>query len=462
MKKTLALLLAAILLCGALPAMAADDQYGYVNTETPVRMAASEKAVQQGTIAEGTKVLIQEELPDDGGMFTWYKISGVKNGETGYVKSDDVDMVIAKKSLVKAETTIKKGTLVTNEGDYPVLTASGIVDTLSLMTEDDLAQYTTLNVGDANDDTLKMKKRLYELGYITSEVTSNKFTEKIVTYIQAFQKVNGLTEDGVCSPELQARLYAASALNKKGKTVPVTDPVSITKASVKSKNGTYISFTVKNNTKSKIDAFNYFLIFYNTYGERYCFLESLTDELTLLVMSEERDTIAAKGTYTLQGTVVESVFLAGGLMCITGYHTEDGETVTFDDDQRHWYGFGKGVTTGYNEPIVTALTAGEQKRAQSWKMGVSGMYVDADYAKNYSVRQGFLVDTLTPGSAMDEAGLQSGDILLAVGDTRIFGSSSLARARAAIEPGQTVTVLYWRNGNVYVTTLTRPDGHENA
>ena len=57
---------------------------------------------------------------------------------------------------------------------------------------------------------------------------------------------------------------------------------------------------------------------------------------------------------------------------------------------------------------------------------------------------------------MDAAGLVAGDVLLAIGDTPILGNSSLDCAKAAMAEGDTVTVLFLRNGEVYQTTLTRP------
>ena len=63
---------------------------------------------------------------------------------------------------------------------------------------------------------------------------------------------------------------------------------------------------------------------------------------------------------------------------------------------------------------------------------------------------------LTPGSPMDAAGMAAGDVLLAIGETPILGNSSLDRAKAAMAEGDTVTVLFLRNGEVYQTTLTRP------
>lgn len=463
MKKFLALLLTLTIL-SCVPAALAEEQYGYVNEDSALRMASSEKAVQQGTLAEGTKLLIEDELTDDSGNFTWYKVKAVKSGETGYVKSEDVDLVIAKKSLAREEktTAVKKGEKIRNESDYPVLSASGVIDPLTLITEDELAQYETLNVGDSNAATRRMKERLAELGYITASVTNDKFTEKIVTYIKEFQKVNGMEETGVCDAMLQARLYSSAALNKKGKTLSGSDPLTFTKGTIKStgSGGCKISFTVKNTQKEKIDAIDFILYFYNTYGERFTICDSLTDEMSYWQFSEERQTLKKNETVTL--TMDMPYYFAGCIMSVTGYHTADGTTVTVEDDQYHWYGFGKGVADGYRDLVVTPLTDSEKKEAEEWKLGVGGAYIDADYAKLYSLREGYLVGVLEEGSPLDLAGIQAGDILLSIGDVRIFGGASLQRARAKLTAGESATVLYWRNGDVYITEVTRPSEHEST
>ena len=67
-----------------------------------------------------------------------------------------------------------------------------------------------------------------------------------------------------------------------------------------------------------------------------------------------------------------------------------------------------------------------------------------------------MIGNMEPGSPADLAGLKAGDILLAIGDTRIFGGTTLDRAKAAMAEGQTVTVLFYRNGGVWQTQLTRP------
>ncbi|MBR3494782.1 MAG: PDZ domain-containing protein, partial [Clostridia bacterium] len=127
-------------------------------------------------------------------------------------------------------------------------------------------------------------------------------------------------------------------------------------------------------------------------------------------------------------------------------------------DQRRWYAFGKGVGKDkeYIDAIVTPLTETEKRLAEAWTLGVTGVRVDPEVAESYSLREGLLVTKLTPGSPMDAAGLAAGDVLLAIGETPILGNSSLDRAKASIAEGDTVTVLFLRNGEVYQTTLTRP------
>ncbi|MBQ4434999.1 MAG: PDZ domain-containing protein, partial [Clostridia bacterium] len=90
--------------------------------------------------------------------------------------------------------------------------------------------------------------------------------------------------------------------------------------------------------------------------------------------------------------------------------------------------------------------------------GIDGIYVDAEIAAAYGVREGYLIQKMEPGSMLDEAGLKSGDILLAVGDVRIFGAASIDRAMSRLSAGQSVTVLFLRNGVLYQTQMVAPGG----
>ena len=209
-----------------------------------------------------------------------------------------------------------------------------------------------------------------------------------------------------------------------------------------------------------MDAFDFDMRLYSTYGERFL-LGSLSDKITIMDeikvfnASEERKTLSKNQEMTLSMTMGDYYF-AGCMVAIMAYHTESGQTVRIPEDQRHWYAFGKGVTAGYQPVLITDLTEEEQRLAAAWTLGISGVYVDPEIAKFYNAREGYLVTSMEPGSLADAAGLKAGDILLAIGDVRIFGDGSLDRAKASMAEGQTVTVLFYRNGKVWQTQLTWP------
>ena len=468
MKRLFAWILVLGLLCAALPVLAADVQIGYVNENTKIYMNSSEKAVSTGNLTLGTQVRVEEEAENDG--VGWYRVTVLADNSTGWVPSDNVDLVIAKKAI-QPQTTPAGNTagnspqVVRNEGSFKVLKKSGIVDPDTLPGAPEPSMYRLIEPDTTGDAVQALRQRLYELGFMSAP-NGNRLNRDVVAGIKKFQKANGLEEDGLCTPELQARVFSASALNNRGKTVvPDNQPVILTNGSVRAQNkgGGVISFTVKNQTSSKIDAFDFEMKLYNTYGNRF-FLSSLSSEITMmdeiegLTFSEERSTLNKGGSVKLSFQLSQYYYFAGCMVTITDYHTTDGETMHIPDDQRRWYAFGKGVGKDkeYIDAIVTPLTETEKRLAEAWTLGVTGVRVDPEVAESYSLREGLLVTKLTPGSPMDAAGLAAGDVLLAIGETPILGNSSLDRAKAAMAEGDTVTVLFLRNGEVYQTTLTRP------
>lgn len=456
-KRLFSVTLALCLLAFCLPALAEGDQIGYVNEETKIYMSASTYGVVDGTADLGTQVRIEEELLSEGQG--WYRVTLLASGKTGWILADDIDLVIAKKAITR--TAAAGGvSQVASEAAFPVLTASGVVDTDTLPDISDPADYHLIELNQEDPMVPKIKARLNELGY-TGGGNSNRLNAQFETPIKSFQRRNGMTQDGICSPEFQAALFSSRALNVKGVVPERQDPIIFTKGDVKSDNrGGSITFTIQNKTNDKIDAFDFTLRLYSTYGDRFLVGSlsdkvTITDELTAFDMSEERKTIGNNSTMQLSLGMGDYYF-AGCMIAITAYHTTSGETVRIEDDQRHWYAFGKGVQKGYQPEIVTPLTETERKMAADWDLGVKGSYVDSEIAEFYGTREGLLISGMTKGSPADLAGLQAGDVLLAVGDVRIFGGSSLDRARAAIAAGDTVDVLFYRNGAVWVTQLTRP------
>lgn len=462
MKRMIAWFLTLCFLLAALPALAEDVQIGYVNTETKVYMDASDKAMVDGVVSLGAQVRVEEETLTDG--VGWYRVTFLANEKTGWVLADDVDLVIAKKAIVPKQTApaVAGVTAVTDEAAFPVLRASGLVDPDTLPGAPDPSMYSLIEVGQTSETVPLIRDRLKALGY-SVDVSGKKLTKEFASAIKQFQKVNSMEQDGVCSPEFQAKLFSANAAAKKtGAPLDPEDPLTITKGSVKTSNKGegIISFTIKNKTGEKVDAFDFDMRLYSTYGERFLFGSlsdkvTITDEIKIFNASEERKTIGKNQEMTLSMTMGEYYF-AGCMVAIMAYHTESGQTVRIPEDQRHWYAFGKGVTAGYQPVLITALTEEEQRLAAAWSLGVSGTYADPEIAKFYNAREGYLITGMEPGSPADMAGLKAGDILLAIGGVRIFGDGSVDRAKAAMLEGQTVTVLFYRNGKVWQTQLTRP------
>ena len=460
-RQLFSIFLTVVMLFFSLPAMADGEQIGYVNAETKIYMSASEKGVVDGTAVLGTQVRIEEELLSDGQE--WYRVTILATGKTGWILADDIDLVIAKKAITRTVPSAVPGTAiqVTNEAAFPVLTASGVVDPDTLPGAPDPSQYHLIEVNQEDPSVPQIKARLNELGF-SGGSGNNKLTNQYTNMIKNFQKKNDMAQDGICSPEFQARLFSRNAKNSKGVIPEPQDPIVITKGQVKSSNkgGGTINITVQNKSGEKVDAFDFSLRLYSTYGERFLVgslsdLVTISDELTAFDMSEERGTINKNSSMQLSLGMGEFYF-AGCMVAITAYHTESGKTVRIPDDELHWFAFGKGVTKDYQPRLVTALMEREQQLAGDWDLGIKGVHIDSEIAEFYHTREGLMINAMTQGSPADLAGLQAGDVLLAIGDVRIFGQTSLARAMAAIKDGETVTVLFFRNGAVWQTQLTRP------
>lgn len=73
--------------------------------------------------------------------------------------------------------------------------------------------YQTLQFGDRNDDVMKMKLRMQELGYYSANAGFNNLFNKIcVERLKLFQDANGLPVTGVADSETLELLYSVNAL----------------------------------------------------------------------------------------------------------------------------------------------------------------------------------------------------------------------------------------------------------
>ncbi|GAC1566216.1 MAG: hypothetical protein NVS4B1_37220 [Ktedonobacteraceae bacterium] len=89
-------------------------------------------------------------------------------------------------------------------------------------------------------------------------------------------------------------------------------------------------------------------------------------------------------------------------------------------------------------------------------LGVSVTSVDAALASQYNlgIDHGVLITALTSGGAAERAGLKSGDVIVKVDNTTINDTSSLGNALITKNPGDSVKVTYYRNGQQQTINAT--------
>lgn len=75
-----------------------------------------------------------------------------------------------------------------------------------------ILNYRVLSKGDRGEDVLALKARLQELGYIRGGTKlTNVYNDTLVERLKLFQRQAGMEEDGIASPEVQARLFSDRA-----------------------------------------------------------------------------------------------------------------------------------------------------------------------------------------------------------------------------------------------------------
>ena len=86
------------------------------------------------------------------------------------------------------------------------------------------AEYRTLSAGDSGEDVVRLKKRLYELGYFNSASFGENYTKNTAEKVRCFISKYGLDGDAA-TPEVQEWLYADDA--RPASYVPMSGPASV-------------------------------------------------------------------------------------------------------------------------------------------------------------------------------------------------------------------------------------------
>jgi len=108
------------------------------------------------------------------------------------------------------------------------------------------------------------------------------------------------------------------------------------------------------------------------------------------------------------------------------------------------------------KPIAEQLKAGKGTVKAAAFLGVTTVTVTPDIQQRLrlSVSNGAYVQDVTPGTAADNAGLQSGDVILKFGNDTISSSDDLSAAVRKHQPGDKVDVTYQRGNQKQTTSVT--------
>lgn len=118
---------------------------------------------------------------------------------------------------------------------------------------------------------------------------------------------------------------------------------------------------------------------------------------------------------------------------------------------------------GYAIPMATAMPVIDQIIAEEKVpeeraafLGIQGIEITKEDADRYGMPLGIYLAQVVEGSAADQAGLQTGDILTAIGDTEVTDQQTLTRTMSTYAAGDTTTLTYMRsNDGQYVEHQTK-------
>lgn len=438
-----------------------------------------------GEIAADTALTAVGEVEKDGEL--WLHIEKGKNNKEGYMLAELVRQVKPVELIPVTEGEVR--------ALFPVVGRDPIAEIKNEIpftyTEEELAQYHTLNVGDRNADVLALRKRLYELGYYAKPNENALYTESTADVVRMFQQDCGLEETGTADPYTQALLFDDRMLAREGSAQEVTylqnkaQPLYIQRAEITSYSfyGS-VQVSVRNNTSGKLTAFGLKIIPNMSDGE----LVDMADTFAEQIKKEYNlDSIAvARGNsysdfetngkaplyndpddyeepeigevyiYPHHFQVSYKQYFTGAQVAVSWYRAA-GRNVYVDDDQMVFVSVGKGTDELMTYTLPIAISDSQREEARKWEMGIVARYVLPVYQDYYNLPQGAYLRSVEEGSPAQEAGLQEGDIIVGIGKQTILGDMTLRLSRASFAPGDIQTVYFWRDGQYYTTEMMRPE-----
>ena len=438
-----------------------------------------------GEIAADTALTAVGEVEKDGEL--WLHIEKGKNNKEGYMLAELVRQVKPVELIPVTEGEVR--------ALFPVVGRDPIAEIKNEIpftyTEEELAQYHTLNVGDRNADVLALRKRLYELGYYAKPNENALYTESTADVVRMFQQDCGLEETGTADPYTQALLFDDRMLAREGSAQEVTylqnkaQPLYIQRAEITSYSfyGS-VQVSARNNTSGKLTAFGLKIIPNMSDGELVdmadTFAEQIEKEYNLDSIAVARGNsysdfetngkaplyndpddyeepeIGEVYIYPHHFQVSYKQYFTGAQVAVSWYRAA-GRNVYVDDDQMVFVSVGKGTDELMTYTLPIAISDSQREEARKWEMGIVARYVLPVYQDYYNLPQGAYLRSVEEGSPAQEAGLQEGDIIVGIGEQTILGDMTLRLSRASFAPGDIQTVYFWRDGQYYTTEMMRPE-----
>lgn len=87
-------------------------------------------------------------------------------------------------------------------------------------------------------------------------------------------------------------------------------------------------------------------------------------------------------------------------------------------------------------------------------LGIEGETISSFYQFYYRLPMGLFITAIEPGSSAEKAGLETGDILIALDGVNITSSHVLETLLYGYVPGDTIQAVVYRSGKQYSVTLT--------
>ena len=444
-----------------------EETLGRTRARVNIRKTPGGQRLRELPSGEELTLIGQIEL--DGEL--WFHVTAA-SGQEGYVMAEYVRQIQPPVLEPVAEAEVRER--------FPVISRDPIGDIKKVIpfeyTDEELAKYRTLSVGDRSDAVLALRRQLYQKGYYAKPNENTLYTESTADVIRMFQRDCGLPVTGEADPHTQAMLYDTRTPAMEGSAQEVkylsnkTDaPLYIMRAEISSfSHYGSVRLSVENHTGGRMTRFGVKVIPNWSDGSFADMAETFAEEIEreyilrgISVGNGEAYSDFYSETVLEDGTLLEHHFMVSRMVYFTGaqvavsYYRTNRVNHYVDDDQMVFIPVGKGVDGQLMYTLPIEVTDAERENAH-WEMGIVSRYVLPVYQDYYNLPQGAWLKSVQEHSPADDAGLQAGDVIVGIDDLTILGDATLRKARGSIDPGQNATVYFWRDGAYYTTVITRP------